>query len=302
MKRWGPHRKRLPAMNTLVALEATARSGSFQAAASELGLTQGAIAQQVRALEAELGAPLFERLPRGLAPTSPCLAYVQAVRLALSELSTATETLARSQGRQPDNRLVISTSPSFAARWLMPRLKSFTTAHPEIAVMIDATEEIRPLTGPGAVDLAIRWGVPPFGEARSRLLFPAAVQAVCAPELRRRYRFASPQDLRSAPLISDQHEMWPRWFEAHGLSPVQPGGARINPTTLAIDAALQGLGVVLAPRIFVADALESGSLVFAVDGLHDVEVEAGFHLLTADHRYSETVALMRNWLIAESRP
>lgn len=300
MKRWGTDRKRLPPMNALVALEATARSGSFQAAADELGLTQGAIAQQVRALEADVGFALFERHPRGLEPTRACLTYVQAVRLALSELSAATETLISSEDRRADNQLVISTSPSFATRWLIPHLSSFTANHPDIAVMIDATEEIRPLSGPNAVDLAIRWGSPPFGEACSRLLFPAAVQAVCTPELRRRYDFAEPKDLCSAPLISDQHEMWPRWFEAHGLPPTPSGGTRINPTTLAIDAALQGLGVVLAPRIFVADALESGTLTFAVDGLGDVEVEAGFHLLTARRGCSRSAALMRDWLIAES--
>jgi LysR family glycine cleavage system transcriptional activator len=287
-------------MNALIAIEATARLGSFQAAASELGRTHGAVAQQVRALEADLGFLLFERQARGLAPTPACAAYVDAVRLALSELATATETLTQSQDHGAANRLIVSTSPSFASRWLIPRLNRFGERHPEITVMIDATEAVRALAGPDGVDIAIRYGVPPFANARSQLLFSAAVQAVCTPAVRRHYRFAKPQDLLAAPLISDAHDLWPRWFKAHGVAVQKASAPRMSQTNLAIDAALQGLGVVLAPRVFVADAPESGELVFAIDGLDDVEIVAGFHLVTTDRRPRPEVGRMRDWLMAEA--
>ncbi|MEQ8964945.1 MAG: LysR substrate-binding domain-containing protein [Azospirillaceae bacterium] len=302
MRRWGPKREAVPSLTGLIAVEAAARLGSFGAAAREMGLTQGAVAQKVRGLEAQFGFALFERRPRALVPTPACLAYAEAARAALGDLGAATRTLVESASPEPTGHVVVSASPSFAARWLIPRLERFARAHPGVAVRIDATEQPRPLAGPDAVDLAIRWGVAPFAGARAERLLPAALQAVCTPELQRRHSFATPADLVAAPLIGDTHDLWDRWLVGHGVAPDAIDGPRVTQTALAIEAAVAGLGVALAPRVFVAEALATGTLVPAIDGFGDIAVEAGFHLLRAERRApGRAVSAMRDWLLAEAR-
>ncbi|MGK9064885.1 LysR substrate-binding domain-containing protein [Stutzerimonas chloritidismutans] len=302
MKRWGARQGSLPNLHHLLAFEASVRLGSFRAAADEMHLTQGAIAQQVRALEAELRCALFRRHARGLEPTPAALDYANRIRLAMGVVEEATRELvaASSEG---ENRLTLSTTPSFASRWLIPRLTRLAEAHPDIALMIDASNTTRPLKGPGRVDLAIRWASPPFPDAHSRHLLHARLVPVCAPALVTQHGLTSAGDLAHAPLITDGHNRWAPWFDAFAQGTPNGGaGPVFTQTSLAIEAAEQGLGVALAPRLLVEDGLARGSLVLAVQGACELDVGAGFYLLTASPAPADSPAgKVIGWLIDEAQ-
>lgn len=170
--------RRLPALNALRAFEVASRYLNFRLAAEELGVTQGAVAQQVRGLEAALGLKLFERHARALALTEAGRSYVGNIRRAFELISDATDSL------KPEPRhLTISVTPTFASRWLIPRLPEFTETHPDIDLRILATDRVSSFQT-DAVDLAVRYGRPPFGPGLTAdLLFEQVIVAVASPLL-----------------------------------------------------------------------------------------------------------------------
>ncbi|MDQ2094898.1 LysR substrate-binding domain-containing protein [Rhodalgimonas zhirmunskyi] len=247
----------LPPLNGLRAFDAAGRHLSFRAAADDLGVTQGAVAQQVRALEAQLGLALFERLPKGLALTSAGRAYHPRVAAAFPDLRDATATLRRDPGK-----VLVSVTPTFAAKWLIPNLPRFSAAHPEIELQILATEKITSFHSDG-IDLAVRQGPPPSGAALDvTRLFRQDIIAVCAPTLAGTVPLA-PEALLRLPKLHDAHDLWPPFLRAMGLEQDRSDfpGLRLNQTTLAIDAALAGQGAALVSRFLVARELASGALV-----------------------------------------
>lgn len=276
------HRMTQVVHNQLVAFEATARLGSFRAAAEELFVTQGAIAQQVRAMEDKLGIKLFVRLPRGLAPTPAAQAYVSRVRLAMGIIEEATRALLQSESEDDPCRLTLSTTAALASRWLVPRLARLAEDHPQISVMIDASDVTRPLRGRGNVDMAIRWGVPPFPDAAASFLLPGRAIAVCSPTLSGYGSWQQPQDVLHVPLISDTHNNWPRWFDVYGLPGTRFSGPSFSQTSLVLDAAEQGVGIALIAEPLVARSLKTGALVRAFGDQFPLETEAAFHVLTAE--------------------
>lgn len=145
---------RAPKLNALRMFDAAARHGSFRTAAEELHLTQGAVAQQVRGLEADLGVALFERKARGLSPTAEGARYHDAVRRALGIIDRATQAL-----RPADTAVRLSVPPSFASKWLVPRLAGFAAAHPDILLDTTASETLTDFRRDG-IDLAVRQGLP----------------------------------------------------------------------------------------------------------------------------------------------
>ena len=238
----------LPPLNGLRAFAAAGRHLSFRAAAEDLGVTQGAVAQQVRGLEEHLGLRLFLRQSRGLAFTEEGRAYHAAVSRAFSQLSDATVAL-----RSAPSRVTISVTPTFASKWLIPRLAEFAEAHPGIDLRITATERVSSFHADG-IDLAVRQGQPPFGASlRADLLFPQEVIAVCSPTLIVRQDL--PLDaaaLSRKTLLHDSHDLWPKFIEAAFGGEVELSrGLRFNQTTLALDAALAGQGIALASRFLV---------------------------------------------------
>ncbi|MFZ6048490.1 LysR substrate-binding domain-containing protein [Pseudomonas sp. CR3202] len=287
--------------NQLVAFEATARLGSFRAAAEELFVTQGAVAQQVRAMESRLGMKLFTRLPRGLAPTPAAEEYVNRVRLALGIIEEATrDLLSRESGRDP-NQLTLSTTAAFASRWLVPRLARLAEAHPQISIMIDASDIARPLRGRGGVDMAIRWGAPPFSEGHASFLLPGRAIPVCSPALNGYGSWSRPEDLVKVPLISDSHNNWKRWFEAYGSPGTRFSGPVFSQTSLALEAAEQGMGIALIAEPLVEKSLKTGALVQALGNQYQLDTDAGFYVLTADPFTSESViGKVVEWLLAEA--
>jgi LysR family glycine cleavage system transcriptional activator len=282
--------QRLPSLNALRAFEAAARHLNFRAAADELGVTQGAVAQHVRGLENELGLKLFERQPRLLALTSAGRSYATHVARAFALLAEATDTL-----RPQPLRLTISATPSIAAKWLVPRLPDFTAAHPQLELNILASDALANFQSDG-VDIAIRQGRPPFGPGLTAdLLFEHEIVAICQPTMR-----PDEEELARLPLLRDGHDLWPEFFErALGRSmPLTIRSTRFNQTALAIDAAIAGQGVALASRFLVVPDLAAGRLALAAQA--SMRGGLDFYVVSARKpRHAEQTALVRSWLLAQ---
>jgi LysR family glycine cleavage system transcriptional activator len=255
--------RRLPSLNALKAFEATARSESVTRAAEELCVTQGAVSQQVKALEAALGIKLFFRERQRLVITEAGREYLAVVRDALDRIAVGTERLVQ---RQTSGVLTVSTSPDFAAKWLVHRLGQFAEANPDIDLRVSAAMHHVDFARE-EVDLAVRHGDGNWaglGVVRlcSEQLFP-----VCSPKLvsgRNRITIAS--DLLKFPLLRlDDWQTWSRWFEAAGVNDPVAHGPVLNRASMLIDAAVDGQGIALARTALAAWDLINGRLVRPID-------------------------------------
>src|ERR1700757_650311 len=256
-------RPRLPPLNSLKAFEAAARHESFTRAAEELFVTQGAVSQQVKALESGLGVKLFNRERQRLIITEAGRDYLTVVRDALDRIAVGTERLLQ---RQSSGALTISTSPDFAAKWLVYRLGRFAEAHPDIDLRVSASAPHVDFARED-VDLAVRHGNgkwPGLDAARlcSERLFP-----VCSPKLvSGRNRIKTAADLLKFPLLHmNDWTTWMRWFEAAGVSDPVAHGPSVNQASMLIDLAVDGQGVALARTALAAWDLINGRLVRPVD-------------------------------------
>ncbi|MEM7506260.1 MAG: LysR substrate-binding domain-containing protein [Pseudomonadota bacterium] len=299
MRKWGPRRESLPSLNALIAVEATARLGSFRAAAQEMRVTQGAVAQQVRGVEAELAMPLFERHAKGLIPLPGTQRFIDQVRQSLTSLSLATLDLQQSQRRETSHRIILSAPPTIASRWLIPRLAVFQAQNEALSIAVDASTTIRPLTGPERVDLAIRWGREPSG-CWSQLFLEGPFVVVAAPGLIAAHRPSGPQDLPGLPLITDGYDLWGEWFERQigALPPIQ--GPSMSLSTLAIDAAEQGMGFALAPEPLVRGAIDDGRLALVFPPHYDLTTTRGFYVVAADQPRRGPLRKVVDWLMHEA--
>ena len=289
-----PEEIRLPPLNALRAFEAAGRHLNFRIAAEDLGVSQGAVAQQVRGLEAQLDRRLFERRHKALAFTDAGRAYHEQVSRAFALLRSATAAL-----KPAPAKVTISVTPSFASRWLIPNLADFTEAHPDIELLILATESISSFRSEG-IDLAVRQGRPPFGASlEAELLFRQEVVAVCAPALLTDIRQPlNAEALAGLVLLHDAHNLWPAFLkEVAGWTGAPPErGLRFNQTSLSIDAALAGQGIALASRFLVASELAAGRLVQAFPGA--LPGERDFYLLARrSSQRPAAVTAVRQWLI-----
>lgn len=248
---------KLPHLNGLRAFEVAGRHLNFRAAADELGVTQGAVAQQVRQLEAHLGLQLFERLPKGLAFTSPGRSYHVNVASAFEALRRATDHLKPEPGK-----VLVSVTPTFAAKWLIPNLPDFSVKHPEIDLRILATEKVSSFHSDG-IDLAIRQGEPPFGAALDAYrLFRQEIIAVAAPSLIEKHSLPDGADAVSyLPKLHDSHDLWPEFLGLLNIADQGGHGLRLSQTALAVDAALSGQGVALVSRFLVAADIAAKRLI-----------------------------------------
>ncbi|NOE32328.1 MULTISPECIES: LysR substrate-binding domain-containing protein [unclassified Ruegeria] len=279
----------LPPLNALRAFEASARHLNFRLAAEELGVTQGAVAQQVRGLEARLGEVLFDRLPRGLRLTEAGRRFHSPLRRAFRLIEEAVEDLS------PDRRVTLSVTPSFASKWLVPRLSGFTDLHPDISVQVDARERLADFKSDG-VDLAVRQGRAPFGsDLVAEPLFSTEFVPVCSPAIAG--QVTHPSDLLGQVLLNDTHGLWPLFLERVGVNG-KPRMMSFSQTSLAIDAALSGQGVALANAPLVAPEVASGRLVRP---LEDVLIEdLGFYIVAPRQpRQPQLVEIMRSWLLSQ---
>lgn len=261
-------RRRLPPLNAVRAFEAAARHESFHAAAAELAVTPAAIAQQVKALEAWLGLPLFRRLPsRGVLLTQAGARYAASLSELLDGLSEATRRLLRQDNAHV---LTVSTIHSFAAQWLIPRLGLFRSRHPGLDVRVVAANTLTDFARE-EVDLAIRYGRGGYAGLASERLLHETYFPVCAPGLTEdgRHPLREPADLAHHTLLHEESDNsipatinWAQWLAAAGVAGIDPGrGPRFTHTFLALQAAAVGQGVALATSVLIGDDVATGRLV-----------------------------------------
>ncbi|WP_170787674.1 LysR substrate-binding domain-containing protein [Ruegeria lacuscaerulensis] len=247
----------LPPLNSLRAFDAAGRRLSFRAAADELGVTQGAVAQQVRQLEAHLDVALFERVPKGLRFTSVGRIYHKRIADVFADLRSATAEL-----KPEPYKVLISVTPTFAAKWLIPNLPDFSAAYPNIDLRIMATEKVSSFHSDG-IDLAVRQGSPPFGASLDvTLLFKQLLIAVAAPKFATKDdSVLEPETLNKLPKIHDTHDLWPSYLAHLGVEYQSPRDLHLSQTSLAVDAAIAGQGAALVSRFLVAHDIEARRLV-----------------------------------------
>src|SRR6185437_4437239 len=287
----------LPSLNGLRAFEAAARHLSFTRAAAELNVTQTAISHQIRRLEAQLGLRLFLRKHRTLALTREAQDYLPAVRAAFEDIRLATERLLR-PGR--GHLLIVSTMASLAAKWLLPRLSAFQEAHPGIEVRISASSHLVDFRRE-EVDLAIRYGRGSWPGLDARWLMAEDIFPVCSPAVLKSGKpLKRPQDLAQHTLIhgSLTREDWQLWLTAAGLPTAlatRPG-LTFDLSLMAIQAAIDGLGVALGRTPFVEADIAAGRLVVPFDV--KLPAEAGYYVV-APEETAETpkIAVFRDWLM-----
>jgi len=258
-------RRRLPPLNALRAFEAAARHLNFSRAADELSVTPGAVSQQIQNLEDYVGAALFKRTPKGLLLTDAAQTALPALREAFDRLAEASSLLtAAVDGR----RLTLTAPPSFAAKWLVPRLKRFEEAYPQIDVWLSADMDIVDFAA-GEIDLAIRYGAGRYPGLEIMRLLRETVIPVASPALIAENRLTEPADLAHHTLLHDGSPDadescpdWSMWLAARGVRGVDgTRGPRFNQSSLVIEAALGGRGVALAKGTLAQDDLDARRLV-----------------------------------------
>ena len=256
--------RRLPPLNALKAFEAAARHESFTRAAEELCVTQGAVSHQVKALEAELGLKLFNREHQRLIITEGGRAYLAVVRDAFDRIADGTQRLLQ---RQSGGALTVSTSPNFAAKWLVHRLGRFAEAHPEIDLRVSASLQHIDFARED-IDLAIRHSDGTASGLHVTRLCAEELFPVCSPKLLSgRNPLRKPSDLGRFPLLHvNDRQGWSQWLDFAGITSVDPSrGPVLNQASMAIDAAVDGQGVVLARTALAAWDLIGGRLVRPFD-------------------------------------
>ena len=258
-------RRRLPPLNALRAFEAAARHLNFSRAADELSVTPGAVSQQIQNLEDYVGVALFKRTPKGLLLTDPAQTALPALREAFDRLAEAAAMLtAAVDGR----RLTVSVAPSFAAKWLVPRLGRFESLHPQVDVWLSAGMELVDFNS-GEVDLAIRYGTGRYPGLEVVRLMQETVIAVASPDLVAAHPLETLEDLAGQVLLhdgspdaDDSCPDWTMWLAARGVRGVDGArGPRFNQSSLVIEAAVGGRGVALAKRTLAQDDLDAGRLI-----------------------------------------
>ena len=265
MERAQDHRRRLPPLNALRAFEAAARHLNFSRAADELSVTPGAVSQQIQNLEDYVGAALFKRTPKGLLLTDAAQTALPALREAFDRLAEAASLLtAAVDGR----RLTLTAAPSFAAKWLVPRLGKFEEAHPQVDVWLSAGMEVVDFAT-GEVDLAIRYGSGRYPGLEVMRLLSETVIPVASPELLAAHPLDDPADLANhillhdgSPDADDSCPDWAMWLAARGIKNVDGNrGPRFNQSSLVIEAAVNGRGVALAKQTLAQADIDAGRLV-----------------------------------------
>ncbi len=290
---------RLPSLNAVRTFATAGRHLSFTAAAAELNVTQGAVSRLVKALEEDLGVDLFVRVGRGLKLTPEGAAYLEAVTGALTRIASATRAVRRAGDR---GVLSVSVLPTFAMRWLVPRLGRFQAAFPEILVDMtigDGPPDFETLSA----DLAIRFGAGPFAGAEARALMGEEMAPVAAPALLASLppvRTAS--DLPAGRLLrhTTRPDAWAAFFAAAGLPPPETGAApAFEHFFLLAEAAAAGLGIALLPLFLVERELAAGRLVRPLSG--SVRSDGAYHLLApVGAGWPRKARLFADWLAREA--
>src|SRR5262249_55317188 len=290
-------RRRLPVLNTLRAFEAAARHGSFTRAAEELAVTQGAISHQVKALEEELGVKLFSREHQRLVITQAGRDYLVEIRDALDRIGMATERLVQ---RQRSGALTISTSPDFAAKWLVHRLGKFSECYPDIDLRLSATMHHVDFARED-VDIAIRHGQGDWEGLHVARLCAERLFPVCSPRLAEEGNLAQPSDILKFPLLHlDARRDWAAWLDRAGVGGADVSrGPIMNRASMLSDAAIDGQGIALARTVLAAWDLIHGRLLrpFA----QSLPLSRTYWIVCPKVTAQlPKIAVFRDWLLAEA--
>lgn len=252
---------RIP-LGALRAVEATGRLGSLRAAADELGVTIGAVSQQIQKAERQLDRTLFERRPNGLSPSPTGAEILPRLTAGMRELSAAVALAEHTQ----ENVLTVSAPPVFAGKFLVWRLNHFTETHPDIRIRLEATMVmVDPDTAD--IDICIRIAREPGPGIHAEKLLEHRVFPVCSPQLAS--RISQVTDLAQVPVIRDSGALfgWHVWLEPNGLDEtILQNGPVYSDASLCLDAAIAGQGVFLAWETLACDALSAGRLVAPLPG------------------------------------
>ncbi len=290
---------RLPPLNALRSFEVAARHLSFTKAAEELFVTQAAISHQIKALEQDLGVPLFRRLSRALTLTDEGQALLPYVRNAFDQLTTGVREL---EEICCSGALTISTTPSFAGHWLVGKLGRLRLAHPEIEIQLSANERLVDFVREG-INCAIRHGDGNWPGLRADRLFQARIVPVCSPNL-----LDGPKPLRvPADLVNhtilhalDGYDEWRVWLRAAGVDEIDlDHGLRFDTGGLALKAAANGVGVAIGRIPLLNEDLASGHLVEPFDLILD-EQYAYYFVAPESTADQPKITAFRDWLLAEA--
>jgi LysR family glycine cleavage system transcriptional activator len=285
-----------PRLNALRAFEAAGRHLSFSVAGEELGVSQAAVSQQIRQLESTLDARLFARRNRGLSLTSVGDAYHLAVHEALDRLDAITDQLF--PGAR-DHVVTVQCTPSVATLWLIPRLGQLHAAHPNIDLRIVTLASGPGGGGAGLVDIEIATLDPGTAGSNCRELMTARIAPVCAPSLLRGGRLSRPSDVLQFDLLHvlGYRDDWHRWFRSTGLSDQKvPGGVSFDGSLMALEAAVNGDGIMLGRRPFIDPHLQSGDLVLAFGDRHALTTTYYLRWPEAARNRRDVTAVM-DWLV-----
>jgi LysR family glycine cleavage system transcriptional activator len=302
---------RLPPLNALRAFEAAARHLSFRRAAEELHVTPGAISHQVKSLEQSLGVALFRRVTRGLELTDAARACLAPLAEGFVAISRAVDLM---RAPTSSRTLTVGAAPSFAGRWLVPRIQRFVKAHPDIDVRVAAAMSFvddgrEPLRFDAEdADVAIRFGSGRYPQQRSEKLFDVAAVPMCSPRLLQgEHPLRTPADLRHHTLLHDDTiraeyggASWKAWLETAGVEGVEVSrGPHFNSASLSLDAAIDAMGVVLSYPVLAAPDIAEGRLVmpFALE----MPLAHAYYVVCSEAVADKPeVASFRRWIAAEA--
>jgi LysR family transcriptional regulator, glycine cleavage system transcriptional activator len=293
-------RRPMPPLNALRAFESASRHLSISLAANELNVTPAAISHQVKLLEDHIGLPVFERNGRGLALTDAGAAGLRELRQGFASLAAAMDAI-ESLGEA--GVLSVSVAPSFASKWLLPRLESFQAAYPEIDVHVSASMQLADFSKDG-VDIAIRYGAGGYSDVVFEKLLTETLIPVCSPEfLHSSQPLQSAHDLVGVTLLHDDSPdndpscpNWEMWLRAAGVSDVDASrGPRFNQASMVIESAILGRGVALTKSALAAADIKSGRLVRPFEA--SLPVDFAYYFVAPKAKLNlPKVVFFRDWL------
>lgn len=264
----------MPPLAALRAFAAFAERGTLVGAGGTLGVSHAAVSQQIRSLEDHLGLPLVDRTGRKLELTEAGAVLAQACSEGFGNIARTVEDIT---GVSDARAVHVSTTPTFAASWLMPRLPAFQADHPGIKLLIDPTPKLAELS-PGGIDLAIRYGVGPWGRYDCQMLLESPIVVVAAPSLIAGRPVGTPTDLACLPWLEELGTTESTtWLHRNGVEQGAVGAYMQMPGNLVLDAARGGQGIAVTVRAFVAADIAEGRLVQLFE---EPQAGAGYHLVT----------------------
>lgn len=289
-------RRKIPSTSMLEAFESAARHLSFTRAADELSFTESAISRKIALLEEYLGVKLFSRVKKRLQLTDAGKTYSLMVQQSLDKLELDTTlTMSHDAGRIS---LELAVLPTFALKWLMPRLHEFNALHPEVTIHVTAREEPF-LFSEAPFDAAIHFDHPVWANATGTYLFTEELIPICSPQLIGGKRCDKPEDLLDYVLMhkTGRPEAWSRWFELVGCPDTRAlKGPRYNMYAMSIESARRGAGIALVPRTYIMDDIAAGLLTvpweMPVPGVKDY-----YFVVPEQKQASQGVQVFLEWLL-----